>query len=52
MLRSYSSIGRAQAYARRLAAKFPDRTFVVVLSPFTSYAFRYLIKTGSAYVSR
>lgn len=52
MLRSYTTIGRAQSFARKLQARFPDRTFVVVQSPFASYAFRWLIKTGSAYVSR
>jgi hypothetical protein len=52
MLRSYSTIGRAMSYARKLQTKFPDRTFTVVLSPFSSYAFRYLIRTGSAYVGR
>lgn len=52
MLRSYSTIGRAQSYARKLAARFPERTFVVVLSPLPSYAFRYLIRTGSAFVGK
>lgn len=51
-LRNYSTIGRAQSYARKLAAKYPDRTFVVVMSPLPSYAFRWLIKTGSAFVCR
>jgi hypothetical protein len=59
-LRSYSTIGRAQAYARTLQARFPNAEFVVVLSPFASYAFRWLIKVqrgerylcGGAYVGR
>lgn len=52
MLRSYATLGRALAYARRLSHRWPHRTFVVVLSPLPEYAFRYLIKTGSAYVGR
>lgn len=59
-LRNYSTIGRAQAYARKLQTRFPDCEFVVVLSPFQSYAFRWLIKVnrggryiaGGAYVGR
>lgn len=59
-LRSYETIGRAQAYARTLQTRFDGAVFVVVLSPFASYAFRWLIKVkrgngrivGGAYVGR
>jgi hypothetical protein len=59
-LRSYGTIGRAQAYARQLATRFPGAVFVVELSPFASYAFRWLIRVqrgngriiGGAYVGR
>jgi len=52
-LRNYSTIGRAQSYARKLQARFPDVVFVVVLSPFQSYAFRFLIKVqrGGRYIA-
>lgn len=52
MLRSYTTIGRAQSFARTLQTRFPDRTFTVILSPFASYPFRWLIRTGTAYVGR
>ena len=54
MLRSYSTIGRAQAYARKLQTRFPNAEFVVVLSPFASYAFRWLIKVqrGERHLAR
>ena len=51
MLRSYRSEKRAEAYARVLRARFPEREFKVVLSPFYAYAFRWLIRVGKgAYV--
>lgn len=42
-LRSYSTLGRAIRYARTLQACYPDSVFDVRLSPFTGYAFRWLI---------
>lgn len=52
-LRNYGTIGRAQAYARTLQTRFPNAQFVVVLSPFQSYAFRWLIKVqrGERYLA-
>lgn len=44
MLRSYRTEKRAEGYARVLRARFPDAEFEVVLSPFWSYAFRWLIR--------
>ena len=44
-LRSYKQPKRAEVYIRRtLKPTFPDAEFAVVMSPFTAYAFRYLIK--------
>jgi hypothetical protein len=42
-LRSYSTQKRAEIYARALRRRFPRAEFEVRLSPFFTYAFRYLI---------
>lgn len=42
-LRSYYSESRAKVYAATLAKRFPGAAFEVRQSPYSSYAFRYLI---------
>lgn len=59
-LRSYRTMARAESFARVLRQRFPNAEFKVVHSPFTTYAFRYLILVtkpdrhlvGGAYVGR
>ena len=43
-LRTYRSKARAQAYANKLAKRFPGATFEVRISPIWAYPFSYLIR--------
>ncbi len=47
-LRSYSSLGRALAFARVCQRQFPENAFSVRLSPLAGYTFRWLIEVRRA----